>query len=199
MAAGAPPEERLNLERVGVLLVEPNAAEQDLLVQVLTGFGVRNLRRCPDVTEARAALTNFDIGLVVMDGSAADGSAYDFVQWLRRSAPEPRRYLPVLMLNGHVRMSQVMRARDCGANFLVTKPISPRVLLDRIDWLGSETRGFIAIESGYVGPDRRFKAFGPPAGMAGRRKDDLPLEVGEASAPNLEQDDIDALFSPKRA
>ena len=197
--AEARAEERLNLEKVGVLVVEPNQAEQDLLVQVLSGFGVRNLRRCVDASEARQALASMDVGLMLVDGSAADGSAYDLVSWLRRHAPEPRRFLPVLLLSGHVRLSQVVRARDCGANFVVTKPISPRVLLDRIAWLGRDTRGFIAIEDGYVGPDRRFKSFGPPPGVEGRRKDDLSGDLGEAEAPNMSQDDIDALMNPRRA
>ncbi len=197
--ASPPREDRLNLERVGVLVIEGNSAEQDLLAQVLTGFGVRNLRRCPDAEEAKTALATFDTGLIIADGSAADGAVYDFVAWLRRHAPEPRRFLPVLLLSGHVRMSQVVRARDCGASFVVTKPLAPRILLDRIGWLGRETRGFIEIDGGYVGPDRRFKSFGPPPGEAGRRRDDLPLEVGDAVEANMSQDDIDALMNPRRA
>lgn len=169
-------DERLNLERVGVLLIEPNPAEQDLVAQMLGGFGVRHLHRCLDVARAPDMLASFDVGLIVAGGEIADGSAYSFVRWLRREAPEPRRYLPVLMMNGHVRMSQVVRARDCGANFVVSKPISARVLLDRIAWLGRETRGFVAIEDGYVGPDRRFHAAPPPAGGPGRRRDDPPDE-----------------------
>jgi hypothetical protein len=39
---------------------------------------------------------------------------------------------------------------------------------------------------------------GPPPGEKGRRSDDLSAEVGMATTPNLEQDDIDALFAPKR-
>ena len=183
-------DERLNLERVTVLVIEPSMAEQNLLVQVLTGFGMRNIRRCQDTTDARAALAAFDIGLIVLDGSAADGRAYDFVHWLRREAPEPRRYLPVLMLNGHVRASQVYRARDCGANFVITKPISPRVLLDRIAWLGRESRGFLAVEGGYVGPDRRFRADGPPAGRAGRRRDDPSEAADDAPAADAEPEGV---------
>jgi len=52
---------------------------------------------------------------------------------------------------------------------------------------------------GYCGPDRRFRAMGPPVGEKGRRSDDLPPEVGQATEPNLDQSDIDALFGAKRA
>ena len=172
-------EDRLNLERVGVLLIEPNPAEQDLAAQMLGGFGVRHLHRCPDVARAPDMLAASDVGLIVVGGEIVDGGAYSFVRWLRREAPDPRRYLPVLIMQGHVRLSQVVRARDCGANFVVSKPISPRVLLDRIAWLGRETRGFVAIEDGYVGPDRRFHAEPPPGGAPGRRRDDAP----EGAAP----------------
>ena len=172
-------EDRLNLEKVGVLLVEPNPAEQDIVAQMLSGFGVRHLNRCPDVARAPDMLAAFDAGLIVVGGEIADGGAYNLVRWLRREAPEPRRYLPVLIMQGHVRMSQVVRARDCGANFVVSKPISARVLLDRIIWLGRETRGFVAIEDGYVGPDRRFHDEFPPGGGPGRRRDDPP-DVGAA-------------------
>ena len=165
-------DERLNLEKLGVLLIEPNTAEQDLVSQILTGFGVRNLHRCSDAGQAPAALASFSVGLIVMDGASADGAAYAFVQWLRRQAAAPQRHLPVLMMSGHVRMVQVVRARDCGANFMVSKPVSPRVLLDRIAWLARESRGFVAVEGGYVGPDRRFRTDGPPPGQPGRRRGD---------------------------
>jgi hypothetical protein len=34
-------------------------------------------------------------------------------------------------------------------------------------------------------------------GQKGRRHDDLSVEVGAATTPNLDQDQIDALFQPK--
>jgi hypothetical protein len=40
---------------------------------------------------------------------------------------------------------------------------------------------------------------GPPVGEKGRRSDDLSVDVGAATTPNLDQSDIDALFQPKKA
>jgi hypothetical protein len=92
----------------------------------------------------------------------------------------------------------VTKGRDCGASFLVAKPIVPRVLLDRVIWVARENRVFIECST-YSGPDRRFKFVGPPPGTEGRRSDDLPLEVGLANTPNMSQDAIDSLLQPQKA
>ena len=57
---------------------------------------------------------------------------YEFIQWLRREADNENRFVPILLLTGETRLSHVFRGRDCGANFVVAKPISPKVLLDRM-------------------------------------------------------------------
>lgn len=60
------------------------------------------------------------------------------------------------MTAGHVRRSRVAEARDCGANFLVTKPFSAAMLLERVLWVARDTRPFLQVGD-YLGPDRRFK------------------------------------------
>lgn len=57
----------------------------------------------------------------------------------------------------------------------------------------------MVVAEGYVGPDRRFKAMGPPLGVKGRRKDDLSAHVGAATDPNMDQSDIDMLLKPMKA
>ena len=80
---------------------------------------------------------------------------------------------------------------------MVAKPITPKVLLERIFWVAREDRAFIECDT-YVGPDRRFKHEGPPPGTDGRRKDDLPPEVGEAQTPNMSDDEIANLMRPAK-
>ena len=102
-----------------------------------------------------------------------------------------------MIISGHTQKSKVEKARDCGANFIVAKPLTPKVMIDRVIWVARENRSFIECAD-YLGPDRRFHSIGPPPNTEGRRSDDLPLEVGEAVEPNLSQDDIDAMLQPKR-
>ena len=62
----------------------------------------------------------------------------------------------LLVLLGHVRRARVAESRDCGANFLITKPFSAAMLLERVLWVARDTRPFLQVGD-YLGPDRRFK------------------------------------------
>ena len=119
------------------------------------------------------------------------------MRWLRRETPRPACLAPVIMLTGHAAPSKVKKSRDCGASFVVTKPLTPGVLLQRILWLARDEREFVegAI---YVGPDRRVRNFGPPLDDPGRRAGDLSTHVGEAVEANMDQTDIDMLIKPMR-
>jgi hypothetical protein len=78
----------------------------------------------------------------------------------------------------------------------VKKPVSPKVLFDHIVWSASQERNFVEGDS-FIGPDRRFKFTGPPDGD-GRRDTDVSAEIGEATQPNLSQQELDSTFKPTR-
>jgi len=191
-------DQRLNLSKTTVLLVQNNQAELDILGQVFIGFGVKAIRKVLSAADAAEVVRRVDFELIVVDGDLPDGAGFDLVRSIRSEDDGRNRLAPILLVAGHTPPSSVMRARDCGANFVVTKPITPKVLFDRILWLVQDEREFVECDT-YVGPDRRHKQFGPPPGMAGRRKDDLSLEVGYAVGPDLAQAEIDALLNPRKA
>lgn len=191
-------EVRLNLSKADVLLVQNNQTELDILGQMFIGFGVKTIRKFVALDQAEPAARTSPFDLMVVDCDFANGEAYEFVSRLRRYDEGPNRLAPILLLCGHTVPTAIARARDCGANFVVAKPITPKVMFDRISWVARDQRQFVDCDS-YVGPDRRHKAYGPPPGVTGRRKDDLPEEIGEAIGPDLCQSDIDAMFNPKRA
>ena len=198
--ASAPtnPKAKINLERATVLLMEASPQGMDILVQVLNGFGVRTPLRAMSGASAMEMVKSHLLDLIIIDAQLSDMDGYDFVHWLRRSRLEPNCAVPTIIMSGHTQSSNVRKGRDCGANFIVAKPVVPRILLERVIWVARENRSFIEAP-GYVGPDRRFHSIGPPGGTEGRRKDDLPLEVGAASTPNMSQDAIDSLLQPQKA
>lgn len=187
------PSSRINLEKATVLVLDDNGASLDILSQVVSGFGVKQLFRAETVADAQAQVKVKTFDLIISDVQMPEIDGIEFINWLRREAPETNRYVPVILVTGHTRTSDIFRTRDAGANFTVAKPITPKVLLERIFWVAREERAFIECDA-YVGPDRRFKHEGPPIGMDGRRRDDLPAEVGAAQEENMSQDEINGLM-----
>jgi DNA-binding response OmpR family regulator len=172
----------------------------DIFTQVLTGFGAKRLLRTGEYEEAQRLTRQQPVDLIICEGGpliSQEGlEGYDFVRWLRRSGLEPNAFVPVMLATAHSGATAVARARDCGAHFIVKKPLVPGVLLDRILWIARANRPFVNCAA-YVGPDRRFKNQGSPTGV-GRRATDLSAEVGLAKDPNMSQDEIDNLMQPQR-
>ena len=187
------PSTRINLEKATVLVLDDNGPSLEILSQVVAGFGVNQLHKADSVKDAQEQVRTKTFDLIISDVQIPDVDGIEFITWLRREAPENNRYVPVILVTGHTRGADIFRTRDAGANFTVAKPITPKVLLERIFWVAREERAFIECDT-YVGPDRRFKYEGPPIGMEGRRRDDLPAEVGDAQEANMSQDEINNLM-----
>lgn len=189
---------RLNLSKSTVLLLQNNQTELDILGQVFIGFGVKAIRKCLTLPEAEEAVKTVNFDLLIVDCDMADAAGYDFVARVRRMETSDNRVAPTMLISGHTVPSLINRARDCGANFVVAKPITPKVMYDRVLWLAREEREFVVTDT-YSGPCRRHKTFGPPVGTKGRRHDDVSAKLGKAVGPDMSQNDIDAMFNPKRA
>lgn len=153
--AGLDPKARVNLSKATVLLIDGNPSGMTILKQVMAGFGVRRPHCCANVEEAKELIQTDEVNLIVSNDLLPDGTGYDFVHWLRRSDLQPNAFTPVIIVSGHTKRANVAAARDCGANFIVAKPFSPLVLLERTVWVALEARPYVDTGN-YLGPDRRF-------------------------------------------
>jgi len=186
---------KFNLKTAQVLVAEIGASV-DILVQIISGFGARDIQKADTIDLAKALMTRVPFDLVIVGGVIGGGEGSELIEWIRRSGPESIKHVPILMVTAHTARGKIELARDCGAHFIIAKPLTPTVMLERILWIAREQRGFVSCDS-YVGPDRRFKFDGPPAGGPGRRSDDLSANLGDAVMPNMSQDQIDALLQQR--
>ncbi len=145
-----------NFDGAVTMVIDDSPFSLELTAQALLGFGMKVRHGCESAAEAIAILQNHPVDLILVDCEMPGMSGYEFVRWLRRSGLEPNAYSPVIMTAAHVRRSKVSDARDCGANFLITKPFSAGVLLERIVWVSRDNRPFLEVGD-YFGPDRRFR------------------------------------------
>jgi DNA-binding response OmpR family regulator len=189
--------ERFNFEGVCVLLLEQSEHTLEILLQMFYGFGARNCHKCTTIGEAKYVAERHTLDLVVLDPNLKEGDGLDFLRWLRASEALANRSTPVLVASANGTVSSVRGARDAGANFFIVKPMTPAVLMDRIVRVTRDRRSFV-VSDVYQGPDRRFKMEGPPPGLPPRRSTDITTRLGDATEPNLSQDDINSLFKPQK-
>lgn len=158
-----------SLSKAVVLVVDDNPFSLRLTTQTLLGFGVQSRHQATSVDDAIKLLKSYPIDLLVVDCDMPEKDGYDLVNWVRRYGQE-NAWIPVIMVAGHTPQSKVIKARDCGANFIVARPLSPVVLLERILWVARDPRPMLQAGD-YFGPDRRFQDVGPPEGIGERRQD----------------------------
>lgn len=179
--ANLPSHLKINLEASTILLIDDNAMTLEIMSSVFYGFGAKDRIKCQGLTEARHILRAQRIDLIILDAGFDDDGSFKFMQWLRREAPDPACYTPAIIITGHSTKSSVRKARDSGAHFVVAKPITIGVLLNRLAWIAHEQRPFVKHEI-YAGPDRRWKNKGAPLGEAGRRAGDPADNEQKAAA-----------------
>ena len=150
----------INLTGAVTMVVDDSAFSADITSSALLGFGIKTRHSMRSAAEAIEVLREVEIDLLVVDCDMPGMDGFDLVHWLRRSGP-PNAFVPVIMTAAHIRRSMVTKARDCGANFIITKPFSAASLLERIVWVARDTRPFLEVGD-YFGPDRRFREDQPP-------------------------------------
>ena len=189
--------EDINLAELSFLIADPNPYSCAITHSILRGFGCN---RVTDVRTAKGAITVLleqKVDMLIVDPQLPPYGGLPFIKSMRQNPNNPFRTLPVLVVTGDTRVSKMNEARDCGANLVVMKPMSPSSLYVRIVWLVFNPRKFINVES-YCGPDRRWKIEGLPAG-GGRRASDKVEAIEAEEGPALSQNDIDQLLQKSRS
>jgi len=146
----------VNLSGAATMVVDDSSFSLELTTACLRGFGIRTRHALTRPRDALDILSETSIDLLVVDCDMPEMDGYELVRRLRRNKDHPNAFVPVIMTAAHVRRSRVLDARDCGANFMITKPFSAKNLLERIVWVARDERPFLEVGD-YFGPDRRFR------------------------------------------
>jgi len=169
---------------IHVLVVDDNRQMRFLLRCLLRAGGVY------DVTEADNAEHAFDImrtrpvDLLIVDWMMRPVDGLSFTRTVRWDRLSPNPYVPILMLTAHTEVSRVAAARDAGVSGFIRKPISARILFERMNFVLTDTR-MIVRSADFIGPDRRHAQIQDYAGPFRRESDG---RVG-ASLDTIDVDD----------
>ncbi len=177
----------VNFSGAVTMVIDDAPFSRELTSEALRGFGVEVRYSCSSARQAIPILQEHVIDLLLVDCEMPGMDGCDMVRWIRRSGLDPNAFVPIIMTAGHVRRSKVAAVRECGANFLITKPFSAGSLLERLVWVARDNRPFLEVGD-YKGPDRRRSRSKPlksgerRVDMIARAKRELQLGLSEDEA-----------------
>jgi signal transduction histidine kinase/CheY-like chemotaxis protein/HPt (histidine-containing phosphotransfer) domain-containing protein len=129
-AATEPENAESGLAGLQVLLVEDNAVNQQIAVELMTSAGI-----VVDVADnGRIALDKLEAGrrydIVLMDLQMPEMDGYAVTEAMR--ADTRFGTLPIVAMTAHAMAEERARCLACGMNDHITKPIDPKVLFDTL-------------------------------------------------------------------
>jgi CheY-like chemotaxis protein len=164
----------LRFDLLKILLVDDNHHMRVLLTEVLRAIGVKQVFEAADGAEALQMLRTHPIDIVMTDLAMQPLDGIDFVRLLRKSSDSPNPMIPVIMITGHSTVRRVAEARDVGVSEFLSKPVTARGVIERINRVVENPRPFVRTED-YFGPDRRRRE-DPNYPGPHRRNRDKPSE-----------------------
>ncbi len=142
------------LNDVHVLVVDDSRQMRLLLRSLLRAGGLTKLSEAESAEAALAVLRRRRVDLIIVDWMMQGVDGLAFTRKLRWDNDSPNPYMPILMLTAHTEASRVAAARDAGVTGFIKKPISARLLFDRVAGALSDTRIYVRTDD-FFGPDRR--------------------------------------------
>lgn len=120
------------LSRKRVLIVDDNHHMRALVGAILRGLGCEHIDEATDGAEAFVYMRQSWVDAVIVDYKMNGLDGLEFVRLLRTAKDSPGRATPVLMLTGHASRATVLAAREAGVSAFVAKPVSTRLLAERL-------------------------------------------------------------------
>lgn len=175
----------INLSGMFALVADSDHFTRNITSQILRGFDAKPCATADTGEKAMEAILGDGFDLLIVEAKLPDMFCGDLIRWLRQLKDGKIRFTPVLVLTSYTQRHSVAAARDAGANLVAKKPVSPRVLYDRISWVARVNRPFVETAD-FMGPDRRFKDIDPPDRIFKRETDvavDVAASDNQASVP----------------
>lgn len=116
------------------LLVDTNPMTRKLLLAILSGFGFRQVHQCADLATAANVIEQASIDLLFLDPFPFEDTCFRFVKHVRDESSWNSN-VPLLLTSANPHMRLIKAATASGADFVIAKPFSSKVVFDRIVWV----------------------------------------------------------------
>jgi CheY-like chemotaxis protein len=161
-----------------VCVIEPNKFERQIIIDLLRNAGCEKIKAFADGEAALDVLEAYNANVVVAAFELAPADAASWTRGFRRNQRVLNRKAAIFITSGAFSRAMAEECRHAGANALIGKPLSAKVLTATITKVLANPRPFIDAE-GYVGPCRRAGIVTAGAPKKRRKADDSKAETTE--------------------
>jgi len=141
-------------KEIHVLVLDEDVFMGKLLNKILMSFDVGQVTLVQNLESAGYYLEKLKIDLFITDWVEPQKPCLAALEFVRQSPSVQDSSIPVIIYTGHTAISEILQARDRGASDIISKPVAPANVFDKLMSSVFSERQFISV-TGYTGPDRR--------------------------------------------
>ncbi len=168
------PGRKLDCAALSVLIVDDQPFFRVLLSEILRNIGVREIHTATDGLDALDALDNIVADVVITDWVMPEMDGLELAAAIRKMDDPLVRAVPIILVTANNLKSQIEKARNCGIDTFVLKPVSIKSVIERLREVIERPRPLVLTEA-YRGPCRRRRS--DPAFRGPFRRIDDPMEI----------------------
>lgn len=163
----------LDLSAISLFVINDNEFVRSYMERLFGIMRVGSVVTCADPRSASEGIAAANPDIVVIDLDLAGMDGLELVRAIRGGNAGVRKDVPILVASAFVDRDYVEKARDCGTNWTLVKPLTFKRLYEGLVRVIMDERPFVESEA-FTGPDRRLLI-----GISGydgfdRRKDRRP-------------------------
>ncbi len=143
-----------DFRQVTGFLIDPELNTRRLLRSILSRIGLNAVQEFSGTTEAIGALAVTAPDFMLVDADFNDGEGLRFIHALRHNQFATNPFIGVVAMTWQPTPNLLVRFTGSGADDLMMKPFSTRMVHERVQNLVEGRKPFV-VTSDYIGPDRR--------------------------------------------
>jgi CheY-like chemotaxis protein len=142
------------IQQLRVLVVDDNAFARKIVRSLLTNIGVKKVYEAADGIAGLEQIRAVAPDVIVLDWDMPLLNGPELVRIVRSPGVFPMPDIPIIMLTAHGDRSRIVEAIRIGVNEFLCKPVSAKVLNDRLISILAKPRASVQLGD-YYGPEPR--------------------------------------------
>lgn len=138
-------------------LITPETAARKIVNEILLTLGFRQIITGSKFEHVEKAIEDNKADIIILGAKFEDGDIHELVKDVRNGRIGPNPFLPFLTFVNNPTKEMVSNVSNSGSDDLISYPMSPNQLAERIATLVENRKPFV-VTADYIGPDRRLTA-----------------------------------------